>query len=331
MAESPGARHFIHAALIVDSDDALRSRLVPALRRSLAARERVFLVVGAHVERVVRDALGGLADRLEWGDRASFYARLGFAYEGLRRYLAAQHAAGSSVHVIAEPDVAGDGEPGAPVDRAAAHLSYESACEDAYAGYGCPVTCLWDSRRHPTLLIDSVRDLHNHELTENGCEPNSGHVAPADYLTARSEVPLAPAPSAVDLDVGLADLDQLTRLRSTLRTWADERSFGAEDVGDLVVAVTEVATNGLVHGAPPVRLRGWHQRNMLIVQVDDAGGHQIPPTAGYHRPGGPEKVRGRGLWLARQLADVVSTYSVGSGTSVRLHFPQPGTSGVSAA
>ncbi|MGC1210914.1 MAG: sensor histidine kinase [Micromonospora sp.] len=331
MAVSPQAGHFVHAALIVDSDDALRSRLVPALRRSLEARERVFLVVGAHVERVVRDALGELADRLEWGDRSAFYARLGFAYEGLRRYLAAQHAGGGTVHVIAEPDVAGDGEPDAPVDRAAAHLSYESACEEAYGGYGCPVTCLWDSRRHSTVLIESVRNLHNHELTEHGCEPNSGQVASADYLKARSEVPLAPAPGAVDLDLGLADLDGLTPLRSRLRAWADGRSFDAEDIGDLVVAVTEVATNGLVHGAPPVRLRGWHRRNMLIVQVDDDGGRRIPPTAGYQRPGGPEKVGGRGLWLARQLADVVTTYSVGTGTSVRLHFPQPGVDGAPAA
>ncbi|WP_123809800.1 sensor histidine kinase [Micromonospora globispora] len=331
MAESPRARHFIHAALIVDSDDALRSRLIPALRRSLAAQERVFLVVGAHVERVVRDALGGLADQLEWGERSTFYARLGFAYEGLRRYLAAQYASGGTVHVIAEPDVAGDGEPDAPVDRAAAHLSYESACEEAYAGYGCPVTCLWDSRTHSTALIDSVRNLHNHELTEHGCERNSGHVASADFLKARSEVPLAPAPAAVDLDVALTELDQLTSIRSTLRTWAGQKSFDAEDVGDLVVAVTEVATNGMVHGAPPVRLRGWRHRDMLIVQIDDAGGRRIPPTAGYQRPGGPENVGGRGLWLARQLADVVTTYSVGSGTSVRLHFPHPGADGAPAA
>ncbi|RZU73017.1 anti-sigma regulatory factor (Ser/Thr protein kinase) [Micromonospora kangleipakensis] len=324
---SPVARDFVHAALIVDSDDTLRSRLVPALRRSVAAHERVCLLVGAHVERVVRDALGSLADRLEWGERATSPTRLGFAYERLRRYLAAQHAAGSSVHVITEADVSAEPGSDAPVDRATAHLSYESACGDAYADYGCAVTCLWDSRRHPAVLIESVRTLHNHEFTENGREPNSGHVASADYLRRRSEIPLDAMPPVVDLDVRLVDLDQLTPLRGALRGWAEARSFDADATGDVVVAVTEVATNGLVHGAPPVRLRGWHHRDMLVVQVDDPGGHRIPPAAGFHRPGSADRVGGRGLWLARQLADVVTVHCGESSTSVRLHFPHAGTHG----
>ncbi|WP_319460520.1 ATP-binding protein [Micromonospora sp. RTP1Z1] len=328
---SPVARPFVHAALIVDSDDTLRSRLVPALRRSIAAHERVYLLVGAHVERVVRDALGALADRLEWGERASFHLRLGFAYERLRRYLASQHAAGSRVHVITEPDVSADPGPDAPVDRATAHLSYESACGDEYAEYGCAVTCLWDSRRHPTVLIKSVRDLHNHELTESGCQPNAGHVASADYLRARSEIPLEAAPTVVDLDIGLVDLDQLTPLRGALRGWAEGRSFDADATGDVVVAVTEVATNGLVHGALPVRLRGWHHRDMLIVQVDDSGGRRIPPAAGFHRPGSADRVGGRGLWLARQLADVVTLHSGERSSSIRLHFPHAGTHSLPAA
>ncbi|WP_200213743.1 sensor histidine kinase [Micromonospora coerulea] len=322
---SPTAGQFVHAALIVDSDETLRDRLIPALRRSLDARERVHLVVGAHVERVIRDTLGGLADRLEWGERAAFHLRLGFAYEGLRRYLAAQHAAGSPVHVITEPDVSADPAPDAPVDRATAHLSYESACGDAYAGYGCAVTCLWDSRRHPAVLIERVRDLHNHELTADGRQPNAGYVPAADYLRVRSEIPLDPAPSVVDLDLDLVELDQLRALRGALHRWAVARSFDADATDDIAVAVTEVATNGLVHGSLPVRLRGWHHRDMLIVQVDDSGGGRIPPTAGYHRPGSADRIGGRGLWLVRQLADVVTMHSGGSSTSVRLHFPHPGS------
>jgi len=81
-----------------------------------------------------------------------------------------------------------------------------------------------------------------------------------------------------------------------------------------------VASNGLVHGAPPVRVRGWHFASALVVQIDDAGGRAVPSTAGYYpptmRPGS-----GRGLWLARQLADVVTAYTGSSVTSVRLHFP----------
>ncbi|MEH0843347.1 ATP-binding protein [Micromonospora sp. CPCC 205711] len=316
----PASDPFVHTALIVDSDDTVRTRLIPYLRRSLDAQERVLLVVGGQVERLVRASLGALADRLEWGGHDTFGVRLGLAYEGLRRYLAAQHASGNPVHVITEPDVVTDAHPGSP-DRAAAHLSYESACADAYAGYDCPVTCLWDSRRHPTLVIEGVRSLHSHELTETGRVPNAAFLATTDYLAVRAEVPLEPTPPVVELDVGLTSLDELAPLRGVLRAWAHERSFDVEAIGDLVVAVTEVATNALVHGALPVRLRCWSHRDTLIAQVDDAGGRRIPPAAGYRHPDRAGKAGGRGLWLARQLADVVTTHTDRSRTSVRLYFP----------
>ena len=98
---------------------------------------------------------------MEWVD--AYDQRLGFAYEGFRRVLADRHAAGRTVHVIAEPDVATD--PQAPVDRAAAYFAYESICNEVYAAYGCPVTCVWDARRHPALTIGNVRAVHAHELT----------------------------------------------------------------------------------------------------------------------------------------------------------------------
>jgi hypothetical protein len=59
----------------------------------------------------------------------------------------------------------------------------------------------------------------------------------------------------------------------------------------------------------------------LIVQVDDDGGRPVPPTAGY-RPPRPTQHGGRGLWLARQMADTVAVHTTPNRTSVRLHFPR---------
>ncbi|HEX7744363.1 MAG TPA: sensor histidine kinase [Micromonosporaceae bacterium] len=310
---------FAHAALIVDSDETLVSGLVPLLRRSLDNREPVLMVVGKQAERVVRRELGELSDRLEWKDQSAFYQRLGSAYEGFRRYLAEQHAAGRRVHVVAEPDVATESGP-VPVDRVTAYLSYEAMCNEAYAEYGCPVTCLWDSRRHPALVIEGVRSVHSQELTAAGKIRNPGYVTPQDYLVARSDVPLEPPPPTVDVDRQFTNAGQLALLRAAVQTWAEDRSFAAAATDDVVLAVTEVATNGLVHGAPPVRVRAWHHADILIVQVDDSRGRRLPPAAGYRRPSlGPEG--GRGLWLARQLADTVTAHTGNGCTSVRLHFP----------
>jgi hypothetical protein len=46
----------------------------------------------------------------------------------------------------------------------------------------------------------------------------------------------------------------------------------------------------------------------------------VPATAGYQRPS-PQLDRGYGLWIIRQLADVVTTYCDGSGTTIALDFP----------
>ncbi|MFI5843491.1 MEDS domain-containing protein [Catenuloplanes sp. NPDC051500] len=310
--EAPPEETFVHAALIIDSDECLRDRLVPVLRRSLDRGEPVLMIVREHTAEVVRDVFG---DRIEWGAHDAFDERLGLVYQGFHTYLAAQHARGRRVHVVAEPDITAGLEP----DRAAAYLAYESVCNETLAGFGCPVTCVWDSRRHPTLVVEGVRSLHSHEITDEGDLVIAEHVTPQVYLTGRNAVPLPPPPAVTGFDVTLTHLDLSRDLRAMVRSWATGHSFGAV-AEDLVLAVAEVAENGLIHGAAPVRVRGWERARTLVVQVDDAGARPLPPTAGFLPPGDrPEAARG--LWLARQLADIVLTHTGRGVTSVRLHFP----------
>jgi hypothetical protein len=59
------------------------------------------------------------------------------------------------------------------------------------------------------------------------------------------------------------------------------------------------------------------------VRVHDPGTAAVFATAGYYRPdtsGGS----GIGLWVARQLADVVTTHTDTTGTTVELSFPMTG-------
>jgi anti-sigma regulatory factor (Ser/Thr protein kinase) len=106
-----------------------------------------------------------------------------------------------------------------------------------------------------------------------------------------------------------------------LRSAIDRDPFTEQGLDDIVLTVAEIAANGLAHGGAPVRVRVWRQGGGLSVQVDDSGGIPLPADAGYHRPTAGQTPGGRGLWLARQLADVVSTRSRPGNTSVRLYFP----------
>lgn len=317
--QSPATRGFPHSLLILDSGRSVRQVLAPAVRQALESSDGVVMAVGADTARLLRDELGGAAGQLEWRDTSAFYQRLGFAYEAFRRFLADAHAAGRRIHLFAEPDVAGDGDDAGTVDRPAAYLAYEAICNETYAVYGCEVTCLWDARVHSAPTIDNVRLLHSHELGPAGREPSRGYAGARDYLASRNQLPL-PLPAKVDWEMDLTSLNAIPLLRADLRDWARGRGFAPPAQAEVAMAVNEVATNALTHGKPPAAVRAWHDGDTVIVQVDDQGGNPLPATAGYVPPDG-HYATPRGLWLVRQLADVMQTHTQGSTTSVRLYFP----------
>jgi serine/threonine-protein kinase RsbW len=96
------------------------------------------------------------------------------------------------------------------------------------------------------------------------------------------------------------DLDGLAQLRTTVSALAGE--LGAGEVReDVVLVVHELATNVVRHGGGSGRLRLWREGGQIVCRISDSGPGlgptcDEPPTAGT--PGG------RGLWIARRLADV---------------------------
>jgi anti-sigma regulatory factor (Ser/Thr protein kinase) len=104
-----------------------------------------------------------------------------------------------------------------------------------------------------------------------------------------------------------------------LRTRAPSSHISADGIDLMLVAITEVVTNALQHGQPPCRVRAWESDRVAHVRVEDHGHATGLATAGYQRPAKP-KTSGTGLWLARQLADVIHTQTSASGTVVELQF-----------
>ncbi|AEV87057.1 putative anti-sigma regulatory factor [Actinoplanes sp. SE50] len=313
---------FLHSALIPGSDEELTTTLVRELHRSAHRLDEVLLVVSDRTRQLLTGPLRPLTDLLTWGDPAAYYQRLGSAYEDFRRHLAERAATGRRVHVIAEPDLTDHLDPGAAPVRADAYLAYEAVCNDTYAPYGCAVTCIWDSRHHPAGILDGARATHRYLLTPHGRQPSPHFRSADDYLLGRRPLPLPEVPQRVDHDLTLATAADLGSLRSALHGWASDLGLATDPAEDLVVAVVEVASNGLRHAGTAVRVRAWHRGSTLIVQCDDSAGLPVPATAGYHRPDpGSAAPGGRGLWLARQLADVVLIDATPAGTSVRLQFP----------
>jgi anti-sigma regulatory factor (Ser/Thr protein kinase) len=88
-----------------------------------------------------------------------------------------------------------------------------------------------------------------------------------------------------------------------------------------VLAVSEVASNALEHGAPPAAVCLWTTPSSVICQITD-NGHFTQPLAGLVPPRANQS-RGRGLWMAHQLCDQLYVWP--HPTTIRLHMDRPQT------
>jgi anti-sigma regulatory factor (Ser/Thr protein kinase) len=301
----------LHALLRYDSQESLCARAVPYVREGLARGEAVIAVVSAGVEQVLRSALGDDAGHVRWQAGDVSYGRLGAMFEGFRRFLAEQRAAGVPLRLLAQNDTLGTEE------RMAAYLRFEAMANEVYRPYGYPWACLYDTRAYSAQTLRHVSQVHPRLLEHDGREIRNGdYLAPSAYVARSGPPPLPPA--AVQLDLTVTGPGELVVFRRLLHRWADLHEMG-EQAGDVVIAVGEAVTNALQHGRPPVRVQAWTADGLARVHVHDRGLAPIPATAGYHRP--PPEFDGDGLWVARQLADVVTTHTDHGGTTITLDFP----------
>ena len=272
------------------------------------------------VERVLdwwTSTLGLPAERLEqWRAGEVSYRRLGAMFEGFRQFLADQRAAGARMRLLTQNDVGGG------PDRLGAYLRNEAMTNEVYRPYGYQWACLYDRRAHTEETLRQVREVHPRLL-----EPGGGSIRSSEYVTPGDFVArgarLLPVPAVVELDLELTGAGELVTLRRLLARWVGGHGAEADDADDVLIAVSEAVTNALQHGAPPVRVQAFTLGGAARVRVQDPGSAAVFATAGYHRPdtaGGS----GIGLWVARQLADVVTTHTDTTGTTVELSFPVTG-------
>jgi anti-sigma regulatory factor (Ser/Thr protein kinase) len=308
---------FSHAAVVYDSDEQLRDRVVPYVEEGLRRDENVLLTISDAAEHVLREALGSAATRVQWKAPGISYDRLGRMYEAYRAYLAEQYTAGLPTRIVAEFS----SDSGSY--RLDQYLRYESMAHEAYAPYGYPIVCLWDERCYPPEVLQRVRATHPQLIGEQGRPViNADYRRPGSHH-GRLGQPLPVAAEAAGIDVHFDTADDLVALRRHFRTWAVSCDLSADEVSDVISAVDEITTNALEHGGPPARVQSWLDGTELVVEVHDSGTTPIPPTAGLYRPG-LDSPRGRGLWMARQFAEVVTTDTGSAGTTVCLRFPVDG-------
>jgi len=117
-------------------------------------------------------------------------------------------------------------------------------------------------------------------------------------------------------ELPFADHD-LARVRTAVREHASAVGLTEMRIMDVVLAITELATNSLRHGGGSGLLRTWREPDALVCDVTDRG--RIADLLVGRRAPQPSDEGGRGVWMANQLCDLVQVRSGDAGTVVRTY------------
>jgi anti-sigma regulatory factor (Ser/Thr protein kinase) len=110
----------------------------------------------------------------------------------------------------------------------------------------------------------------------------------------------------------------LSQVRALVLQHAQVAGLAEGRATDLVLAVSEVAANTLRHTRAAGTLAIWYDADEVVCEIRD-GGTITDPEAGRQRPA-PDATGGHGLWIVRQVCDLVELTSDAHGTTVRMHM-----------
>lgn len=306
--------HFRHQAVLYDSVEGLASAVTPSLRDALSQHDPVVMIMNRANAELLGAALGELTQQLEWLDSSPWQRRMGARFDAAVTFLSDRSAEGRPARIVH------DQAPGEELPATLReYLRYEALTNIAFAGFGTPVLCLWDRRRYSASAIESVCRTHPELIRDGGAIRSSGYAEPEDYLAEGDRTLQLVAPEMTEIAHELTALTALAGLRRSLQRWARGWGMGREASEDLAMAVHEVAANAVEYGRPPAEAVAWRESAGLVCEVRDGGTGPRAALAGYLRPPAGQS-HGRGLWLARRLADLVEVSTKPPGTRIRLHF-----------
>lgn len=308
MGRTP-AQGYVHDALVCSSDAELTGAAAPFITGGLSAGETIAVICRERTAALLLDMIDDPRVRLL--PREEVYARPAGAIARYGQLVQQAKEAGTGrIRILGEVDF------GAGPQEWAEWRRYEAATNQAMVDHPLWAMCVYDTRELPEEVLESAAHTHPNLVTATERSPSSGYVPPAEYL--REPAPVTDRPVTAATMWAVRTMTDLAELRSDIQAYAATRSpLPPNIVDDFVLAVNEIATNGLRHGHPPVTARIWDVPGRLVCAVTDQGPGFEDPMAGYH-PAGGDLTGGHGLWMARRLCDHLEITRSPAGFTVQL-------------
>ena len=299
----------IHTALTYRTTDELVGVLTPLVGKWLSGSDRVIVSLEPGRLDALRSELGTDAEHVWWSDASRRpphpARRLRVIHEVVEDE---RHLGHGHVRFVGERSF-----PAGMPELVAEWERFDVVLDDALAGAPLTVVCTFDLTTAPERALEHVGATHP-MLGVDPALPSTEYRRSADVLDVPSALPPLP-PAASHLGGRVSPAHARTLVRDVLGGARGHVSV-MQAADDLTVAVTELVTNAWQAGARSIDVWCWRSRGEIGVQVDDDGRGLRAPLAGYRRPAAGA-AGGRGLWIVRQLADLVEIAYDGRGTRVR--------------
>lgn len=299
-----------HQALIYRDAQQFLAAVLPFITEGLGRGEPVLAVTTETNSGLLRHELGRAADDVQFVEPARWYTAPGRTLAACHRYVQERRPGQERVRVVGEPVWTG----WSPLETAG-WKRFEASLNVALAAAPAWMICSYDQRQlSPEVLADARR---THPLL-SGSDSNAEYLDPQGFCS-RWEMHLPPAPegryAAQNFDGDPAPVRRFVVAQAT------RLGLPAGRLDDLILAVNEVATNAIRHGAGRGQVRVWRDERYLMCEVFDPG----QATEGLFNvvPPSPDSEGGHGMWITRQLCDLVEIRSRPDGTTVRLYLRLP--------
>ncbi len=314
-----GHEGYFHETAFYGSDDEFVALVAPFVLDGVSAGEPTLVVCGDTNEKLLREALRDAAG-ITYLPADDQYARPTTAIKRYREAFVDLTASGArQIRVVGDVPHPGIGVPWDWWAR------YEAVVNHAFHDFPLWGMCPYDTRTTPAAVLADVARTHPRIVTADGLRrANSRFQEPQGFLAARPK-PLPDLLEARSPAVLLVD-PAPSEARRAAREAVAGTTLSPDEAEDLVFAASEIVTNGLSHGRPPVRFRLWADRHHVVVTVTDQGPGPADPMVGL-LPTTETATAGLGLWLAYHTCSYVTLGRDDEGFTVRVVAGPPRLAG----